>query len=331
MNEWLRGHLVCPRDKQELRFGGGEMSCASGHAYPVVDDIPIMLVDDAESTHGYIEETLRTAKSNEIAVSPDDHSGNSAENNCFVVDEFVQKEVPYTSGNLYFSLQNRLTRYPIPELRLPPGSGERMLDIGCNWGRWSIGAAQKGYQPIGLDPSLEAVRAARRVSKQLGVDANFVVGDARFLPFASGAFDVVFSYGVFQHLSKENVRMSLDEAARVLKSNGRTLFQMPNKYGLRQYQQHRRRGFSEGEGFEIRYWTPSELMETFENKFGETKMSTDCFFGLGIQGRDADLLPLQYKAVVYASEILRKISRIVKPLTKVADSVYLESVNHQTK
>jgi SAM-dependent methyltransferase len=73
----------------------------------------------------------------------------------------------------------------------------------------------------------------------MNVEADFLVGDARFLPFADSAFDTVFCYSVLQHFSKENARMSLDEVARVLKKNGVTLIQMPNKYGIRQYQQHR--------------------------------------------------------------------------------------------
>ena len=90
-------------------------------------------------------------------------------------------------------------------------------------------------------------------------------------------------------------------------------------------------GFVAGEGdlFEVRYWTPKELMETFETKFGATSMTTDCYFGLGIQASDVDLLPTHYKMVVYSSEILRKLSGVIKPLTKVADSVYLESKNQK--
>lgn len=326
MNDWLKNHLVCPRDKKELEFSENKLICSEKHTYPVFEDIPVMLVDDVEITHDYINQTLQT-----IADSTKSSSENSSAQNYSKVeneiDPFVQGEIPYTSGNLYFSVQHKLTRYPIPECRLPAGNGERLLDIGCNWGRWSIAAAQKGYQSIGIDPSLNAVLAARRVSKQLGVETNFVVGDARFLPFADDSFETVFSYGVFQHFSKENVKVSLGEVVRVLKKNGHTLFQMPNKYGIRQYQQHRRRGFTEGEGFEVRYWTPTELMETFEKKFGQTKMTTDCYFGLGIQANDVDLLPMKYKLVVHSSELLRKLSRLIKPLTKVADSVYLESIN----
>lgn len=224
----------------KLSLVGDDLICSEKHIYPVFDDIPIMLVDDVETTHDYITRTLEKveqskANETEAGVPP------TGANERVLIDAFVQGEIPYTSGILYFSVQNRLTRYPIPEIRLPQGNGERLLDIGCNWGRWSIAAAHKGYQPVGIDPSLDAVLAARRVSRQLGVETSFVVGDARFLPFDGDSFDTVFSYGVFQHFSKENVRTSLDEVVRVLKPNGNTLFQMPNKYGIRQYQQHRRR------------------------------------------------------------------------------------------
>ena len=327
MNEWLQSRLVCPRDKQKLGFSENQLVCPQNHIYAVFEGIPVMLVDDVEVTHDYINRTLEKIAEDQDQTAENQGSQNGSGKN--EIDEFVQGEVPYTSGNLYFSVQHKLTRYPIPETRLPQGNGERLLDIGCNWGRWSIAAARKGYKPIGIDPSLDAVLAARRVSKQLGAETDFVVGDARFLPFADDSFDTVFSYGVFQHFSKENVRISLDEVVRVLKPNGNTLFQMPNKYGIRQYQQHRRRGFTEGEGFEVRYWTPKELMETFESKFGATRMTTDCYFGLGIQASDVDLLPTHYKMVVYSSEFLRKLSGVIKPLTKVADSVYLESKNQK--
>jgi SAM-dependent methyltransferase/uncharacterized protein YbaR (Trm112 family) len=321
MNEWLQRHLVCPRDKNDLALSGDKLECPQGHQYTIFDDIPVMLVDDAESTHGYIARTLERLSANGGPGA--DQPGSSAE----TIDPFVQSEVPYTSGQLYFSVQNKLTRYPIPEIRLPPGNGERLLDIGCNWGRWSIAAAKKGYRPIGLDPSLDAVLAARRVSKQLGVAADFVVGDSRFLPFADDSFDVVFSYGVFQHLSKANVRHSLGEARRVLKPGHKTLFQMPNKYGIRSFQNRWRRGWAEGEGFDVRYWSPRELLDTFEQEIGPSVMTTDCFFGLGIQASDADLMPARHRAVIRTSELLRKLNRTMTMLTKVADSVYLESVN----
>jgi len=325
MNEWLATQLVCPRDKGALESSATELMCAQGHRYRVVDGIPVMLLDDTDVTHFYINRTLE-----QVAGHRPVHQAVEAEPGTRGrIDDFVQGEVPYTSGNLYFPVQHKLTRYPIPSIRLPQGHGERLLDIGCNWGRWSIAAANRGYRPVGIDPSLDAVLAARRVCRQLGVAADFVVGDARFLPFADSAFDTVFTYGVLQHFSKENARISLKEISRVLRPGGMTLIQMPNKYGIRQYQQHRRRGFTEGEKFEVRYWTPAELMDTFQKFLGPTTMTTDCYFGLGIQASDTDLMPLHYRMIIGASEVLRKLSHVVPPLTKVADSVYLESVNQK--
>jgi SAM-dependent methyltransferase len=325
MNEWLKSHLVCPRDKEKLEIKDDKLICPKNHSYPIVEDIPVMLLDDVETTHDYITRTLEKVANLE---SEKQESTNGA-GRINEVDEFVQGEIPYTSGNLYIPLINKLTRYPIPDFRLREGNGERLLDVGCNWGRWSIAAAKKNYKPVGIDPSLDAVLAARRVSKQLGAETDFVVGDARFLPFADDSFDVGFSYSVLQHFSKENAEMSLSEIGRTVKKNGKIFVQMPNKYGIRSFYNNWRRGFTEGEGFDVRYWTPSELVKTFKEKFGATEMTTDCYFGLGIQKSDVDLLPLPYKMVVHSSEILRKISGVVSPLVKFADSVYLESKNQK--
>jgi ubiquinone/menaquinone biosynthesis C-methylase UbiE/uncharacterized protein YbaR (Trm112 family) len=323
MNEWLIKHLVCPRDKQNLLYENNKLVCDQGHSYPIVEDIPIMLVEEEERIHGYITETLEKVGKLESDEKEEVFETKNG------VDSFVQNEILYTSGNLYRAAQNKLTRYPIPEIRLPKGNGERMLDVGCNWGRWSIAAAQKGYKPVGIDPSLKAVQAAKRISEQLGLETQFVVGDARCLPFADNTFDIGFSYGVLQHFSKDNAKISMNEIARTTKNNGKILIQMPAKFGVRSMQQQIRRGFSEGKEFDIRYWSPAELTGNFEKIFGQTKLSTDCYFGLGVQKTDIDLMPPLYKIIVRTSEVLRKMSDKIPLMTKVADSVWLESVNRK--
>ena len=55
------------------------------------------------------------------------------------------------------------------------------------------------------------------------------------LPFADGAFDLVFSIGVLEHVheTRGDQAASLCEIARVLKPGGRFLcFHLPNKYSL---------------------------------------------------------------------------------------------------
>lgn len=330
MNEWLKDNLACPQDKQKVELDGNYLVCPDNHRYPLIEGIPVMLFDDGSPTHGYITQTLEKVKRIEAGENPGDVITRS-ENQPDDIDDFVQTEVPYTCGTLYFSVQHQLNRYPFPELRLPPGSGERLLDVGCNWGRWTITAARRGYKAVGIDPSLDACLAGQRIARQFNADALFVVADARFLPFTDDAFDVGFSYGVLQHLKKVNVNVSFDEMARVTKDGGRIVIQMPNKYGIRSFYHLAKRGFSENavEGGEVFYWTPAELMNTFNEKFGETEMTADCYFGLGIQKNDADLLPLPYRMIIHTSEILRGMSRKVSFLTKVADSVYLHSINRK--
>src|ERR1022692_3109729 len=104
------------------------------------------------------------------------------------IHPFVQHNLTTTCGKRLFARsKGKLTSYPIPPIPLPPAKykGQEMIDIGCNWGRWSIAAARKGYVPLGIDPMLEAVLAARDVTREMGLPARFVCGDARHLPFRS--------------------------------------------------------------------------------------------------------------------------------------------------
>jgi 2-polyprenyl-3-methyl-5-hydroxy-6-metoxy-1,4-benzoquinol methylase len=240
------------------------------------------------------------------------------------VDPYVAELILGTHGNLYKHLSAGLERYPIPDFPLQPGSGELLLDIGCNWGRWSISAARAGYRAVGIDPSFEAIVAARRIARQLGVQARYAVADTRRLPFADHTFDVVFSYGVLQHLSKADVAVAVGEVARTLSPQGYSWVQMPNTFGVRNLYQLARRRFREGDHFEVRYWRPSELRRTFGG-IGPTSLTTDGFFTLNPQKRDLDLLPRRYRALVRTSEGLRRLSTRARFLTTVADSVNVRS------
>jgi SAM-dependent methyltransferase len=220
-----------------------------------------------------------------------------------------------------------LDEYPIPELPLPPGEGKVFLELGCNWGRWCVAAARQGYDATGIDPSLKGVQAACRVAGELGVDAQYVVADARHLPFSDASVDVVFSYSVFQHFSKPDTLAAFDEIRRVLKPGGESLIQMANLYGAKSlWNQARERRFREPRAlFHVRYWGPRELRRELGRRVGPTVHSVDGFFTLNPQPTDLALLPARYRAVVRTSATLRRVSETVKPLTLVADSVYARS------
>ncbi len=240
------------------------------------------------------------------------------------VDPVISYLVGATSGLLYQNLRGRLSSTPIPTLNLG-NRPETLLDIGCNWGRWTLSAAQQGHLSVGIDPSLGAVLAAQRLAKKLGTKAWFVCGDGRFLPFASHTFSRIFSYSVIQHLSESDARQCLSEIHRTLTPNGKSVIQMPNCFGFRSLYHLVRRRFRKATDFDVRYWTPWKLQHTFKNAIGKTSLSIDGFFGLGVQASDYKILPPTSKGIILISEFFKQIAKVVPPMKYVADSLFLHS------
>jgi 2-polyprenyl-3-methyl-5-hydroxy-6-metoxy-1,4-benzoquinol methylase len=239
-----------------------------------------------------------------------------------VIDRHVRDSLIKTHGNLYRGVE--LTRYPIPPFPLPGGSGRALLDVGCNWGRWTIAAARAGWRATGIDRAKKSVGAARRVAEQLGVGAEYAVADARELPFAEGSFDAVFSYSVLQHLAKEDVSRVVAEICRVLRPGGIVWIEMPNARGPLNLARQARRGFSAGEGQDVRYWTLAQLRRTF-SAIGAVTISADGFLTINPQNADLDLLPPRSRLVVRTSDALRRVSTYLPPLVHVADSVVVHA------
>ena len=323
LDPWLARNLVCPKDFSPLTPTGDRLVSAGGRAYPVVEGVPIMLVEDARPTIAHCVKSIEKVVRGEM-VRPADASPAARG-----IDAFVQQNVAASCGLMYRSAINRLRHYPIPEIPLPPSSGERLLDIGCNWGRWSLSAARKGYLPVGIDPAVDGVLAAQRVARTLGLPALYVVGDARHLPFAPATFDIVHAYSVFLHLAKADVRESLADIARVLKWGGRAVIQMPGKFGPRNLHIQAMRGFREPadpSSFETRYWRVGELRRTFEGALGPTHVRVDGFFFTSAGSDALPGLPAHYRALLSVSRLLARASRAMPPLRYVADSLYVESV-----
>ncbi len=320
LDPWLKENLVCPRTHEPLEWHEDHITSPAGHRYPIIDDVPIMLVDGLPDTNPIRFETTRGQLSDPLSTPPDPNLGEDE------IDPYVRDQVVCTCGRMYKPIRDTMKRYPIPEIRLPPGDGKRMLDIGCGWGRWSAAAGRKGYVPVGIDPSIDRVRAARRILKQLGLNGSFVVGDGRCMPFLDKTFDVVFSNGVLQHCSPESVRMALAEVNRVLTPDGFSKIQMAVLWGPRNIMMALKKKLLRLRGpFLVRYWPQGKLRRTFTELIGPTTVSADVFFSINPQASDFDLLPWLYRCVVQSSDALRSLCDRAGWLGRFADSVYLQS------
>jgi len=96
---------------------------------------------------------------------------------------------------------------------LAAGARGRVLDLGTGTGR-NLPLLPRGTTAVGLDPSLDALRRARKRAPAIPL----VAGRAEALPFRAGTFDTVLSGLVF--CSVGDVPRGLDEAKRVLRPGG---------------------------------------------------------------------------------------------------------------
>jgi SAM-dependent methyltransferase len=112
--------------------------------------------------------------------------------------------------------------------------GDRLLDLGCGFGRHSYQAARIGAEVVAFDASADEVRkvqdtfGAMAVAGELDAGAarvGAVQGDALRLPFASGSFDRVIASEVLEHIPADDTAMA--ELARVLRPGGSMAVTVP--------------------------------------------------------------------------------------------------------
>ncbi|MDT8446888.1 MAG: class I SAM-dependent methyltransferase [bacterium] len=100
--------------------------------------------------------------------------------------------------------------------RLEIQAGQRVLDLGCSYGRLFPLLAARGAQVWGADVDPEALKEAAAQGYQ-----QLDVGAAEKTPYEADFFDQVIAWGVYDVVEQEE---GLVEANRILKTGGRFLF-----------------------------------------------------------------------------------------------------------
>jgi len=117
--------------------------------------------------------------------------------------------------------------------RFPINPGDRVLDLGCGFGRHAFEAARRGADVIAVDRSAEelaqvnALFLAMRQASEIptGTIARAVRADLLALPFPDNYFDVVMASEVLEHIPSDEQAMA--EIARVVRPGGRVAVTVP--------------------------------------------------------------------------------------------------------
>ncbi len=107
-------------------------------------------------------------------------------------------------------------------------SDSLMLEGGCGMGNYLSYYAGRGYNVVGLDFAIKALRILHGRQPKL----KLTCGDVSRLPFADETFDLYYSGGVVEHFER-GAAGSLSEARRVLKKDGVLLISVPYQSPLR--------------------------------------------------------------------------------------------------
>ena len=110
----------------------------------------------------------------------------------------------------------------------------RICDIGGGPGRYTIELARRGYQATLLDISEEEIKLAGSRLDELGLQAEFIVGDACHLnQFALGLFDAALLMGPMYHvIDSQDRHRILIQLKGILKPNGIAIIAYLNSWGL---------------------------------------------------------------------------------------------------
>lgn len=100
-----------------------------------------------------------------------------------------------------------------------PLHGKRVIDIGCGPGLLALALSTRGALVTGVDPSAEAIAAARTCLPE----GSFHEAGAAALPFEAATFEAAVFLNSLHHVPAEEMLPALREALRVVTRTGRVV------------------------------------------------------------------------------------------------------------
>ncbi len=141
----------------------------------------------------------------------------------------------------------------------------RLLDAGCGSGKYSLPLKMRGFDVVAVDVSSGALKRANANIKARKEDIDFLAADICKLPFSDGSFDVIWCYGVLQHLLLKERESAIREFRRLLGKGGLLFIEVfgedDMRYGGNEVEPNT---FSRKNGIVYHYFNTNELNELLE-------------------------------------------------------------------
>lgn len=178
---------------------------------------------------------------------------------------YIKKYVTFCFTPFGKQLMDREAKFLILEL----AGRKKILDVGCGIGTFE--ERMPDFDITGIDNDEQMLDVARKRAP----DANFYRAIASQLPFPNSSFDAIVFVTSLEFI--EDYRLAIDEAVRILKSNGKLVGMILNPES-RYFQSH----YAKEDSYfrKIKHRNPSEISDYVEKYFD---ISTHYF--LGIDGK----------------------------------------------
>ncbi|WP_370655496.1 methyltransferase domain-containing protein [Candidatus Binatus sp.] len=200
--------LACPQCRGSLVATSHDLRCESCvKTYPIVDGIPLLLLD------------LKAAEHDELDHHNGHHTHNERERQKDFFDNEVEPEFEITRPRgtpaLYSWYYAEKFRKSIANLESLL-DGSTVLTVCGGSGMDAEFLASRGARVIASDLSLGAAKRASERARRFGLAIEPIVADVERLPFADRAVDVAYVHDGLHHI--ENPFAGLKEMTRVARS-----------------------------------------------------------------------------------------------------------------
>jgi ubiquinone/menaquinone biosynthesis C-methylase UbiE len=138
----------------------------------------------------------------------------------------------------------------------------RLLDAGCGSGKYAIPLRMRGFDVVAVDVSPNALKMAGKSIASRRLDIELLAANVYQMPFSDSSFDVIWCYGVLQHLLLKEREAAISEFLRLLKNGGLLFIEVLGEEDMRfGSSEVERNTFSRKNGIVYHYFSKSELEE----------------------------------------------------------------------